>query len=459
MIVLTRFAIPRLWPATLYFAACLILPACHSAANTNTPKGIQMKNLIAQQPSKTVCVGRYLIDIPHFARITGGGQTYDWLSISVEENTTLAQFNEAITNRVAELKVPATRYDKPQFAGSFKFDNLKNAGMIYFWDDPDMPEHGYNAEVYYWFEGRLIFIKGYEHIYQTKNYTDDDDVKSYSSRVTKLLSSLRTMKEGEIPTEPGFCMSGELFLPSSGQPMENAGSEGASLSFDWPAHPDVYFRFATNTSRAQQPLLERAHEARKNLAMDGMDISKATTTLRSAAKRSVGGADGEELAERIRGKSGVESHSVDWESFGDPTGKSPNKAGLTLSMGTGAGKKNGEFVQSSLDDGEVLTLWDTVLETIRLRVAAPVKTSAIPAQQVQLGATIRTGQVCPQNGIWESKVGGNKVFMREGENVPHAAVKLPVSSWQKLKGTSQSEYVETTWVLNEYRDKSGKPLA
>jgi hypothetical protein len=82
------------------------------------------------------------------------------------------------------------------------------------------------------------------------------------------------------------------------------------------------------------------------------------------------------------------------------------------------------------------------------------------APTVELGTTIRTGQVCPQDGIWEATVGGEKLFMRKGEGVPYVRPKLPQTLTQKLAGKfSYGNAEESTWVLSEYRDKSGKPLA
>jgi len=82
------------------------------------------------------------------------------------------------------------------------------------------------------------------------------------------------------------------------------------------------------------------------------------------------------------------------------------------------------------------------------------------AARVELGTTIRTGQVCPQDGIWEATVGGEKLFIPKGGNVPYVRSKLPQKLAQKMTGKfSYANAEETTWVLREYRDKSGKLLA
>jgi len=151
-------------------------------------------------------------------------------------------------------------------------------------------------------------------------------------------------------------------------------------------------------------------------------------------------------------------HIFRWEAIGLPSDSFHPQISIELSTANRFDAIKGR--PASLTDDEAMALWDHMLQSFKLRpTSEPIKTSDASPQKIQIGTTIQTGQVCPQNGIWESKLGGNKVFMREGENVPHVHVKLPVTGWDKLKGKSQSEYVETTWVLSEYRDKSGKPLA
>jgi len=82
------------------------------------------------------------------------------------------------------------------------------------------------------------------------------------------------------------------------------------------------------------------------------------------------------------------------------------------------------------------------------------------APTVELGTTIQTGTVCPQSGIWQATVGEEKLFLPEGGNVPYVRLKLPQTLAQKMAGKfSYGNAEETTWVLREYRDKSGKPLA
>jgi hypothetical protein len=228
------------------------------------------------------------------------------------------------------------------------------------------------------------------------------------------------------------------------------------VDFTFKGHSDITLNIQTDVrdvDNADEPLIKKIEEGKK----EGGNATASVKILRQG-DRKLDESPGQEVLLKGPMDSGQVGHGFLWEAIGLPNDNYHPQIHIDVSTANTYGQKNGP--PASLSDDEAITLWEHMLHSFKLRpTTAPVGSAQTPAQKVKLGTTIKTGQVCPQNGIWESTTGGQKVFIREGENVPHAIVKSPVSGWQKLKGASPSDYVETTWVLSEYRDKSGKPLA
>ena len=92
--------------------------------------------------------------------------------------------------------------------------------------------------------------------------------------------------------------------------------------------------------------------------------------------------------EAIREADGARVHALDWEALGkptDPTAPSINFEGKT-------GYKGYKHTNSSLSDAQVLKLWDSVVNSIRLRTTSPARHSEAPPPRTPLGALALTGR-------------------------------------------------------------------
>ena len=229
--------------------------------------------------------------------------------------------------------------------------------------------------------------------------------------------------------------------------------EQMDFQFELASNPDVQFWLRSNTIENSEPILTRYE---KNDL--GKEFEAHIRYLRKGDKN-IGPFKGQELDMRFNELNGSVNHSLNWESI---PAKSPNALDPLVALEAKTGYSPGriEPINSSLKDDELLKVWDSILNTIRLRPTgpAPVKTSEAPPK-AKLGAAVESGGTCPQNGLWQPAAGGALRFLREGEGMPNARVDVKLGVVQKIKGARDYDYVPTVWTLRQYADKDGKPVA
>jgi hypothetical protein len=404
-----------------------------------------------KQPVQTVCVGRFLIDLPATARIRSWSQSYQGHDIFTIPNVTLEQYQANVKKRVAEWqaemqwKVPV--FDKVQRIGS-----LANAVMITKWKNPDSKKL-LVAESYYWVNGTEV-ISGEDGELWPK------EVPTVMEKLEKIFPRIQHLKQGEIPEGPGFCMNGAWFPQDGSDPYD---WEMMDFTFELTSNPDVQFWFSSNTIANKEPIIardEKYNEVKKQHPQNFRDLRKG--------ERNIGPFKGQELDERVTELNGVITHSLNWESI---PAKSSNALDplIRLEAKTGASADQEAPINSSLKDDELLQIWDGILNSIRLRPTGPVPTgktttnapddpSKVPPQ-TKLGTQISTGNICPQTGLWRASGQSGTVLLRAGEGLPSAKIERTLTAFQKLKGEQAFEYVATVWTLVQYTDNRGQPLA
>jgi len=402
--------------------------------------------------TKTYCIGRFLIDVPKEAEINGQGYEFMFGRVNSEKTEIDAKgFATRMTNREAEIKTKKiksiyqlTKTISPSSESRIFLASRNAFGSI---------AYGFDA---YRIEKNILFS-----ITQTGFIPDHID--SIISRLQKnLLPNLRTREPDEIPTEPGFCIK-DGFIADDGSKDQ---AEYGQIGFISKAWPKVLIVFTTreNGEKSEVPLLERADAAAKKM---GIDFSTVKTLRRGVKK--VHQFSGEELMEAVPSGHGFFFHSFRWESAGLPNAAfAPN---LYLTMTTG-GRKNGEFTHPTLTDDQAIQLFDSIVNSIRLRPTGPSKVStADPSPLFPLGETIATGDICPQSGWWQCtehnndariKVeGGQRQFFKAGQVMPRAVLVGTPTLWQKLaEGIKPFRHsTATSWRLDAFDDATVKSLA
>jgi hypothetical protein len=399
-------------------------------------------------PARTLCVGRYLIDVPaqysqenYSYRIDGVG--IKWM-FEIKEK---ADFDQQLAARETELKDAINEYGRASLETSNSIGTERSGRLFihgrekpaYWFEQGEkvISDEGLTGEAWLWIGSHAVELVG-----------KSLGTKSVSN-VSRLAAVTRSLAPNEIPDEPGYCM--EMFdaraFIADAPGMEQR--EITTLEFGLENYPDVKFQISmfTNGDKLDEPLLAR--HARNKADPNSMTsrFAFATTTLREG-HRTIHGIGGDELAESVREENGTRGLSFGWEPLGKPN--DPMAPAIVFDMKTGY-SRNGP-VASSLSKEVALKLWDTIVGSIRLRPTAPPK-SAPEAPKAPLGAVSTTGQWCPQKGVWRAERGEQR-FIDEGERMPKTRTAGAPNFWQRLSGTLSEEYVATRWTLVAFNTDS-----
>ena len=395
----------------------------------------------------TVCVGRFLIDLPMDAQITFTPGRVAGVNISARDGYTEERLKFDIAEREHLLGQKTNEYGRPSLekknevsAVNFKatilyYDREKPVTMIVRGEKIPGAEEGISIEGLGLHADRLYRFEG-------KSLASPID----ENNVAKLLAQFESVDRDTVPTQPGFCTEGGVIH----DPIAAEDNESIAIFASLKGHPDVAIRLdsTVNFKEIQESLLSReAHNSVRN------EFASSFKNLRKQA-RTVHGIDGEEVGDKVKEANGTSGFMFTWASMGKLRDVTAPK--ITLELQTGLGRP-GQPVNSSLDDDAVLKLWDAVSSSIRLRpiVGGEKLGNAGASSSVPLGELAESGRICPTTGFWECNQSGMVVpntrkFFRQGELMPHAVSRTPLSLWQKLRGSAPSYPVTTMWKLVAY---------
>ena len=411
---------------------------------------------------KTVCVGRFLIDLPEDAQIELVRPNIDGFDMAVFDES-----NEDFQKRLAdrEMQVKAL----PDYAGGNR--NLElvreiktDLGVMgkVFAHSRRVTEgtraRGLELERY---RNEGIAVEALLHVNGisfdlASEYYDPDKIEN----LPKLASQLAPNPEGQVPLEPGFCIERAYFR----DPLTAEQGEQIMMFARLPDHPDVEFMLILSAGNKpdEDGLLKRSAAAEEQLSLsDRMRI----TRLR-AAPRTIGSLSGEELIRRGIEENDAQVYSFWWEVNG--TEDDVLVPHVVFKMTTGK-SENGPIPTSMSEDAAV-GLWDKISSSIRLRSAEPQATVPVAELDSRLGLQALAGDRCPQSGWWLCSDGGNGVrvlggqrqYIKKGERMPQALLLLPQSLWDRVRGLQPTAELKspTSWKLvdNRMRKRLPAPL-
>jgi hypothetical protein len=400
---------------------------------------------------KTVCVRRYLVDVPVKAEVSPSGGMLGGFDVSTREESE-AEFRERIAARETELNtsVDATRSGRLIESRELRIPNMVTRAFVF----GRTRSHGFDG-------GRKVTseyasIETHAHMrgvsfVLSMQYGDDADVKLSEA----LLARVQLRKKDEIPTVPGFCVSRAVFA----EPLPTHNSEHLVMHLGLPGHPDLALAlFSIAGAKSGAGILSRTAEVDAGTSADEL---LRVTKLR-AGKRNINGLEGEEVLERVREYNFATTYGFNWETRG--LNEDPLKPYLSLELQTGIGERPGaKPVDTSLHEDALLSLWDSIASSIRLRKEGPPPPSAAPPEPTgpKLGALANAGEICPQSGWWRCNAagegmsvhGGAVQYIRQGERMPQALLLPRQTIWQKLKRIQPSieSPQPTAWTLVDKR--------
>ena len=409
---------------------------------------------------KTVCVGRYLVDVPGEADISLSGERISGYAIdSVEEDE--AAFRERVAAREAEITARGHDHEDSGEGGMLDAHDLRIPGLtgrtfVYgrsrghmMNGDRRIDMESVSIEVHAHMSGLSFTMAASSK--QAQGFKDAE----------ALLARLQVRGRDEIPRVPGLCIWRGVFA----EPLPEHENEHVTLHLGLPGHPDMGLAFdVMPAGRTDRSLLVRVADVDAEASADEM---LRVTKLRSG-KRSINGIDGEEVLERVRELNFTTGYSFIWEAHG--VENDHLQPYLLLNMETGTNPRpGGKPVESSLHEDAVLELWDSISSSIRLRKSdSPPPTDPPPEPPgPKLGALATAGEVCPQSGWWKCREGGPGVdvqggavqWIRKGDRMPQALLLPRQTLWQKLRGLQPSiePSQPTTWRLVDKRLRPRTP--
>ncbi len=427
----------------------LALAALGCAANGYADGGIAMND------TQTYCFGRFLIDLPKTAELQS--QTSGFMFGEIETGRTPPKQNIHQDGFVEMMKVREADLRAGKHEKNYSFSDVRNVSTVpkgrVFKIHRKMTvvkETNYGFEAYLSNGGVLFSMK--------ETAYDEDKIDSVLQRLeTRLLPNLRARRPDEIPSEPGFCIK-EGFIADDGQTPQY---EYARLSFRFKEWPDVTLKVhATRGGKIQPSLLERV----KNRKIPALfaDVAKEVKTLRQG-KHDVGPLKGEEDLLALPTDDGYFTHHFVWDTQGKLDSATEPAFYFELHTGFIVGSNNPD-VRPTLTDKQAIKLFDSIVNSIRLRPTTPGKSSdaggpdspgpAAP-KRLPLKSKVTSASNCPQTGMWECAPGtpgisGHRRFFVAGQGMPFSLAQRPARGLGRFIGMQEDDAVEITWTLVAY---------
>lgn len=402
------------------------------------------------EKTKTVCFGRFLVDVPASATVA-------WGDVSVPLGV------DVYPDGADEVKELEQKFiDKLK---SEKNINKNYVPLLLAIDEISQPE-GKIVTGYEDFESLDdLKINGYFRMNKDGVVIDSrpmrDEKDETIAEIKSIARRLRRLPENEIPTEPGNCIE-YAFLPDDPTADKAHLGELIRIGFRLKEFPDTHLSIFVgpsnpyyNESDSLKWQLERLEKRMK--AEDPNNPNLKTRYLRRGDRRIhdwVGGFEG--LSHTPDQPEAHPIHDFGMDFRGMPS--DPYKPYADIRMQTGVFDNVAGATKATLTDEEAIAVWDRITSTIRVRptTTTPAKTADAGPRR-PLGELAATGRTCPQTGWWASDVapdknGGGNQHIKAGDIMPHAVTSGEPSLWQKLKGERPSIRVATVWKLVGYDD-------
>jgi hypothetical protein len=320
--------------------------------------GRQDKLEVARMTNKmtTVCLGRFLVDMPDEARLELARPRIDGFDISSFDEPE-ADFKVRLGQREARL-----RSAPDQFGGNRNLESVREVktangvvGKIFVHNrivKEGTQANGLELERYR-HEGVAV-----EALVHGQGMSFDLSADRYDPGQIDNLAKLVPNPDNRVPTEPGFCVYRAWFR----DPLAADQLEQIMMHARLPSHPDVEFMaiLAAGLKPDKQSLLERRADTEAGWSASG----KLRVSNLRAAPRTIGGIVGDELVTRFTEKNDAVVYSFAWEV--DGTEDNVLIPHLVFEMDTG--KSRHGTVGQGLVQHPVLAGWIT--EAHRGRIAA-----------------------------------------------------------------------------------------
>jgi hypothetical protein len=315
------------------------------------------------QATKTICVGRFVMEIPTESEVIYGPTRLPYLielrSSSVEELAAALEERLKEINTDDRLRARGPLMKPDSVFGTVLNGFVENQKIVF--GAAKSPGSFYSIESYQ-MVGQNIYVQS------TTAY--GDDYKEAVAQLNVIAPLMHPRSEDEIPSVPGICLEG-AFINEPLSPMYEAISLGVRLR----KFPDVLFsiEMIKKDRRVEGDSLEaRAEAAETDARRSGAGRWFDQVSIFRRGERRIGGWIGSEFLARkpMIGKV-HESHEFAFFSHGEPGNPMVPTLDIELNTGVNDGKAGG--MQTSISDEEALYLWDKITTSIRPRSVVDLK--------------------------------------------------------------------------------------
>ncbi|MBB3211437.1 hypothetical protein FHW67_000685 [Herbaspirillum sp. Sphag1AN] len=416
-------------------------------------------------------MGRYLIDMPADIEAYGNAKLRG-IDVKVEAMTQ-EEFLHGMRKREAELKTTKNVFKYQFLYGDKEYpvpgestEKLRSKGIWHFISLGSYADPGDTKrviEAYKWDRGYRIKLKiegadfamssdKDEPWIQEMSKEEQNDVPSKLQAVLSMLYRFRALEPGEIPKDPGVCLTGGFIQTSI------FDQEEVSIEFRLKQYRDVFFEFDTNTNLTEKDtLLQRGSQIKAALkSRDGKTLRKGNLDSKDLPTA-------EEWLASARMHAGALGHFFMLEA----NSRNNNAKTPLLSFNMETGVFDIDQVDrpehASLTEGEAIAVWDAISRSIRMRPEAmDFKTVVLPRSTLTV-PIVSSGEPCPESGHWITRCDGEPYsrLVFKGNLMPSIAVMqavpyrwLPkrINTWlaqrQRLP-TIQVER-EVRWILQTF---------
>ena len=298
---------------------------------------------------KTVCFGRYLVDIPAQAEFSIATATIDDINIEYV-GTSLSEriFLDRVKKREAELRSAKHNTEGTRLREATDINDGQQRLLVYREDPDDTSLTWVETAVRSGAEEWLVSFRA-----------ADDDVAEVKKIITGIASQVTARKMDQIPKTPGACIRSGL-VTGNGYPTENFP---ASMKVKLPAFTLGISSETSGPTEHGQRLWDRIDKANSL----GKEFFNTSLNPLRRAEVVVDGRKGQEYVSTLQDKE-VEHFSAHAEVDGDGTPKLPS---FEISMDISRPlKPDPSSKEKTLSNEEALAVWDAVLKTIRPRPGA-----------------------------------------------------------------------------------------
>jgi hypothetical protein len=359
---------------------------------TNTSANEQPVSL-SNLDQVTHCIGRYLVDLPADVHFHSGRFSYAYSEIEIKAKS-LDEFLAEVST--AEKKMVGFTHagNAPLLVKAFR--PADDSSIIAYWKHETSREAVIDG--YRWLNGKR---------YLFRRIVSGPKIEEGSAWMATFITRVRPLN-GKVPTVRGFCIPDAIILDDG-----RTYPESTDLYFEFRDKKDITLGISTSVNEGDPP---ESLLSRKSGVMSGLGNLGATLggmrTLKEG-DRKIGDMAGQQWLITAPNDRGHRAHLFTWETQGTRRAKLHPQVRIDLeSAKYGQGVEPGP---ASLNDQDMLKLWESILGTLRLRptdndgntspdTKPSPQTSA--TRTLPLGELAAAGVTCPQPGYWQCPSAG-----------------------------------------------------